>query len=134
MYRARHDMDEKRVFELSCSTRCTVDQVKCEGCGSADRFVLGDRCAFRKCAEDKGLESCGLCPEFPCESLAGFYHKERLQQGEAEKNARRIREAGIDKWLDEAETRWRCKHCDSKIASDMKACRICKALILPPRG
>lgn len=133
VYRASNDMDEKRAFELSFSTRCTIDQIKCEGCGSPDRFALCMRCVFRKCAEDRGLESCGLCPEFPCESLTRFYCEDRRRQGEAEKNARRIRDAGIDKWLDEADARWRCKHCDSKIAYDMKACRICKALILPPR-
>ncbi len=133
IYRASHDFDEKKVMELSFGTRCTVGQIKCEGCGSEDRFVLGGKCAFRKCAAEKGLGSCGLCPEFPCESLQGFWDSDRLVQGEAEKNARRIREVGVDRWLLEADARWRCRHCDSRIASDMKACRICKALINPPR-
>jgi hypothetical protein len=133
VYRACHDMDEKRVLELSFSTRCTIGQVRCEGCGSPDRFVLGLKCAFRKCAEERGLESCGLCQDFPCESLCGFWEKDMRRDGEAEKNARRVREAGVDKWLDEADARWRCRHCDSKVALDMKACRICKALINLPR-
>jgi len=133
IYRATHDMDEKRLSELSSGTGCTVDQVRCEGCGNPDLFALSSGCAFRKCAADRGLVSCGLCQEFPCEPLAAFYATDPGMQGEAEKNARRIREAGIDKWLREADARWRCRHCDSKIALDMKACRICKALIHPPK-
>ena len=133
MYRASHDRDEKRVFELSFSTRCTLDQIKCEGCGTSDRYVLSKVCIFRKCATGRGLESCGLCEEFPCESLKAFYEEDMRKQGEAEKNARCIKEVGIEKWLEESDSRWRCRHCDSKIALDMKACRICKAIINPPR-
>lgn len=62
-----------------------------------------------------------------------LYGEDMRRQGEADKNAGRIKDVGVDKWLEEADARWRCKHCDSKIALDMKACRICKALILPPR-
>ncbi len=131
LYRASHDFDDKKVSELSASTGCAVDRVRCEGCGSADRFVSS--CAVRKCAEGKGLESCALCPEFPCEALEGFWNKDRMLRGEAAKNARRIREVGTDKWLGEMDARWRCRHCDSKTAHDMKACRVCKALINPPR-
>jgi len=133
MYRASHDKDEKAAFELSFKTRCTVEQIKCEGCRTSDRFTLSKGCVFRKCAKGRGLESCSFCQDFPCESLTVFYKEDMRQQGEAEKNARRIKEIGIDKWLDEAEARWRCKHCDSKISLNAKACRICKALILPPQ-
>jgi hypothetical protein len=132
VHRASRDKDEKKIFELSFSTRCTIDQIKCEGCGTQDRFALSKGCIFRKCSIGRGIESCGLCPEFPCDTLKGLYDEDMRRRGEAEKNARRIKEAGVDEWLDEADARWRCKHCDSRISLDIKACRICKALILPP--
>jgi Protein of unknown function (DUF3795) len=131
IYRASHDKDEKTAFELSFKTRCTLDQIKCEGCGTSDRFPLSKGCVFRKCAKSRDLESCGLCQDFPCDALAAFYGEDMRRNGEAENNARRIKEVGVDKWLEEADARWRCKHCDSKISLDAKACRICKALILP---
>jgi len=131
IYRASHEKDEKAAFELSFKTRCTLDQIKCEGCGTSDRFPLSKGCVFRKCAKSRNLESCGLCQDFPCDALAAFYSEDMRRQGEAEKNARRIKELGVDKWLEEADVRWRCKHCDSKISLDAKACRVCKALILP---
>lgn len=131
MYRASHDMDEKSKLELSFKTRCTLDQIKCEGCGTSDRFVLSKGCIFRKCAAGRGLESCGLCQDFPCEALSYFYKDDMRSKGDAEKNARRIKEVGVDKWLDEMDARWRCKHCDSKVSLDAGVCRICKAIINP---
>jgi hypothetical protein len=127
-------MDEKRAGELASDKGIGVGQVKCEGCGSEGRFAPSRECAIRECAEGHGLESCGLCPEFPCEALEEFLRADARIRGEARKNLRRVREAGVDKWLGEANVRWRCRHCDSKTAYDMKACRICKALINPPRG
>lgn len=129
MYRASHDNDEKTKFDLAFKTRCTIDHIKCEGCGSSDRFCLSEGCVFRSCAIEKGLGSCGLCKDFPCDMLEKLYEDDMRGRGEARKNAERVREAGIEKWLDEAEARWRCKHCDSKISLDMKACRICLGVI-----
>ncbi len=131
VYRASHDKDDKAILEISFKTRCTVDQVKCEGCGTSGRFPLSTGCVYRKCARGRGLEVCSQCQEFPCDALKGFDGEDMRKQAEAEKNARRMKEVGVDQWLEEADTRWRCKHCDSKISLDAKACRICKALIIP---
>ena len=126
IYRASHDKDEKKTFELSFSTRCTIDMIKCEGCGTSDRFALSKGCIFRKCANGRSLSSCGLCQEFPCDTLPGLYEDDMRSRGDAEKNARRIREAGIEKWLEEAEARWSCGRCRGKIALDMKICPGCE--------
>lgn len=47
---------------------CCPDCVKgtCEGCVPAHRE--GD-CFTRDCVEQRGLELCPRCPEFPCEGL-----------------------------------------------------------------
>ena len=92
VYRAFHEGDENKTFDISFRTRCTIDMIKCEGCGTSDRFALSKGCTFRKCAKGRGLESCGLCKEFPCDTLLGLYDDDMRLKGEAEKNARRIRE------------------------------------------
>lgn len=130
IYRASHDNDEKTRFNLSFSTRCTLDQIKCEGCGTSDRFALSKGCIYRKCANGRGLESCGECKDFPCEALQYFYDDGVNKVKEAPENAKRIKEIGIDKWLEEMDDKWRCKHCDSKLPSDAKSCRICGALVI----
>jgi Protein of unknown function (DUF3795) len=129
IHRAGMDGDEKKIFELSFSTRCTLDMVRCGGCGTSDRFVLSNNCIFRKCAKGRDLESCSFCNDFPCDTLMGLYEDDTRSKGEAEKNARRIREIGVERWLEEADARWRCQHCGRNIALDMKSCPACKAPI-----
>lgn len=129
IYRAHHDGDEKTTFELAFSLRCTLDQIRCEGCGSADRFEISKGCIYRKCANGRGLEACAMCNEYPCESLSWFYEEGMGNQQEALDNSNRIRGAGLDLWLAEADARWRCRHCNSCIAVGMKSCHRCGAII-----
>jgi ribosomal protein L40E len=130
MYRASHDNDEKAKFDIAFSTRCTLDQVRCEGCGSADRFELSQGCTYRKCADDRGIVSCGECKEFPCASLQQLYDQDVEKWKGAPENAKRIKEVGVEKWLEEIEDKNRCKHCDSKLPLGAKSCRVCGALVI----
>ena len=46
----------------------TAENVWCDGCRSDGR--LADKsCQARPCAQEKGLESCALCAEFPCKKV-----------------------------------------------------------------
>jgi len=134
IFRAACDADEKKIFELSFKTRCTIDLIKCEGCGTPDRFALSKGCTFRKCASGRGLDSCGQCPEFPCDTLLGLYEDDMRSKGEAEKNARRAAEIGVEKWLVEAEARWSCGRCGGKLALDTNTCRGCNNNFSVPPG
>lgn len=130
IYRASHDNDEKMKFDLSFSTRCTLDKIKCEGCGAPGRFILSEDCYFRKCADEKGGGSCGLCKDYPCEQLQYFYDDGIQKEKEAPVNTKRIKEIGLDRWLEEMDEKWRCKHCDSKLVHGAKSCRVCGALVI----
>lgn len=46
----------------------TAENVKCDGCLSDGR-VADQQCKARPCAKEKGLESCALCDEFPCDKV-----------------------------------------------------------------
>lgn len=131
IYRAPRDKDEKKIFDISFRTRCTIDMIKCDGCGTADRFALSKSCIFRRCSSGRGLEHCSLCNEFPCDTLLGLYEDDMRSGGEARTNAEHIREVGVDKWMEEADARWRCKQCGAQIALDMKTCPACKADVRP---
>lgn len=131
IYKAAHDSDEKAIFDMSFATRCTIDQIRCEGCGSKDRFPLTKGCIYRKCAKGRGLEACAFCQEYPCESISEYYAEVLDGDKEHLENSARMKEAGIDVWLDDMDVKWRCKHCDSKIAKGAKVCRICSCLIDP---
>ncbi len=46
----------------------TAENVKCDGCRSDGR-VADQKCEARPCAQQKGVESCALCLEFPCKKV-----------------------------------------------------------------
>jgi hypothetical protein len=46
----------------------TAENVKCDGCRSQGK-VADARCQARPCAQEKGVESCALCAEFPCPKM-----------------------------------------------------------------
>lgn len=62
------------------------------GCGDPD-------CGIRKCAVAKGLSVCAQCDEFPCEQLSAFTRRYPFVLN----NNERIREIGLDAWLEEQE-------------------------------
>jgi len=72
--------------------------LKCQGCGAGGGNPW---CSIRRCCQKKGFTSCA---EFPCEKLDWItkrYSKWNV------KNLERIREVGIEKWLEEQEEKVR---------------------------
>lgn len=53
------------------------DVTDCDGCKTEERLFSGSqKCEIRKCARDKGIESCAHCSEYPCEKLKKFFATE----------------------------------------------------------
>ncbi len=80
----------KTLAELS---EIRMDDCRCRnGCGDPE-------CRIRTCAVERNLESCAFCENFPCE------HINALAAGYPNliANNLRIKEIGIDAWLDEQE-------------------------------
>ncbi|MCF7811390.1 DUF3795 domain-containing protein [bacterium] len=58
-------------------------------------------CSIRKCAQEKGIEVCAFCDEYPCNRINGLakgYHT-LLADG------KRMVEIGIENWVEEQEAR-----------------------------
>jgi len=71
------------------------EQVKCLGCkGNADN-VWRAGCKIRVCAEDKGVEFCYQCLDYPCNELDKLF----ACHPEARENLRLISKVGPDAWL-----------------------------------
>jgi hypothetical protein len=58
-------------------------------------------CGIRKCAKKKGHDICVYCPDYPCHRI------ETLAKGYPTlvPDGNRIKEIGLDKWLDEQKQR-----------------------------
>jgi len=48
----------------------TAENVKCDGCKSKGDNIADKKSEARPCAQEKGLESCAQCDEFPCKKVS----------------------------------------------------------------
>lgn len=81
------------MFESRCGVDCSQCErktdVSCRGCIYMDKPFWGSPCGVKSCCEEKGLNHCGQCREFPCEMLAtmgvdqGFDPKPKLENCKA---------------------------------------------------
>jgi hypothetical protein len=49
----------------------TAENVRCDGCRADDR-IADKACQARPCARARGISSCALCDEFPCNKVSGL--------------------------------------------------------------
>jgi hypothetical protein len=83
-----------------CGTCTAYEDGSCCGCG----YQLGQTCRgecplFQCCIIDRGLEHCGLCPDFPCQVFVS--HASPLEVARRYRALRRRAEIGTIAWLDE---------------------------------
>lgn len=56
--------------------------MNCGGCVNISKPFWGDKCDIKSCCEQKKIDNCGECTEFPCELLKSFsYDKEQGDDG-----------------------------------------------------
>ncbi len=67
---------------ICCSGCQFLNDNVCEGCTKIEKPFWGDSCPVKSCCEDKNLECCGECSDFPCDLLKSFaYDKEQGDNG-----------------------------------------------------
>lgn len=114
---------------------CPSFQVSCNGCGSEDRNQKRTSkwgCKIRKCCiEEKKLESCYKCNEFPCKSKLLKLSKSHLDdrkfkyRHELLDNLKRIEKLGTQSWLKEQKAKWQCPKCPGTIKFYLYKCSSC---------
>ncbi|MBD3182846.1 DUF3795 domain-containing protein [Candidatus Poribacteria bacterium] len=116
----------KIQFDSYCGIYCGACSTPgCKGCKIIDDTHWSPNCKFIKCAQDKGIEACPLCDEYPCEDIMKFdndgyiHHKTVLQHG------LRIKEIGIPAWLVEQKKRWSCNQCGRGYTWSEETCQSC---------
>ena len=92
---------------------------RCKGCRSTE--AKPDRktnCGYgmRNCCEDKDLDHCGQCADYPCSKLNKLI---KSQKGRKEYDYRHdipfslemIKKEGLENWLQFEKNKWKCKNC-----------------------
>lgn len=64
------------MFESRCGICCSQcerkEEVGCCGCAQMKKPFWGGDCPVKSCCEQRGLNHCGECPLFPCETVSGM--------------------------------------------------------------
>lgn len=78
------------MFQSRCGVCCDDCQrkeaVHCSGCLNMAAPFWGGACGVKSCCEEKTLDHCGICTDFPCDMLSnmgvdqGFDPKPKLEQ------------------------------------------------------
>jgi hypothetical protein len=78
----------------------------CE-CGKCDASGHHETCDIYRCCEQRSIEACYECKEFPCSQLIRFcYNPVWLHHLPVIENSRRRKTIGTKKWLKEQEETW----------------------------
>ena len=106
-------------------------ELKCHGCKSEDIFENCKGCPRRPCAEEKGLDFCFQCDEYPCEIYKVASEKYHLAHHEvAQEKIIILKEQGLDAWLKYQKERWTCPSCGVIFSWYEKNCWKCGEPVL----
>jgi len=81
-----------------------VEETGCKGCreeGGYCKYVKHE-CKTWKCIQEKGLELCSDCDQFPCSYLAPTFQGANFPHNIKVYNLCRIRLVGLDAWIEES--------------------------------
>ncbi|MDZ4182647.1 MAG: DUF3795 domain-containing protein, partial [Candidatus Cloacimonadaceae bacterium] len=95
------------IEEMAKKLGRSVEQLSCTDCKSA----LHRDCCFVTCCTAKGYENCSQCPDMPCEEISKFANDGHKHHAMILPNLMRIREIGMQAWLEEQKRAYTCKHC-----------------------
>ena len=116
---------------LPNSESMTVDDIKCSGCLSDERFMHCQQCEIRDCIRDKGFYSCHQCDEWPCDRIENFALAtgKRVMKGTIPIWKAKVAEHGDDEgsveWARSVCQRYHCSACGNPLFRGAQRCRAC---------
>jgi hypothetical protein len=113
--------------EIAKAWSMPAEDLHCHGCKSETLAVFCRDCDLRNCAIRHQVESCGECPEYPCEQLLAFRHDQHPHHSVIVKNLDSLRLHGLEPWLEQQRDRWSCPTCRREFSWYEKSCRECGA-------
>jgi hypothetical protein len=125
--------DETAPCGVFCGA-CPSYEKSCLGCGSDERTQRRKskwQCKIRKCCfEDKNLNFCIDCDEYPCNLIEKLKnsHPEDVRfryRHEIYDNLEGIKEIGMENWVKKQENRFKCPKCNGRIVWYTYKCNEC---------
>lgn len=115
------------VEKLAKAWNMKPEKLRCHGCKTEIISSFCATCDIKKCAEkeNKKVDFCFQCAEYPCARLVEFKNDKYPHHSVVLKNLDIIHDKGIDKWLEEQNSRWSCPNCGTKFSWYDKVCQNC---------
>ncbi|MBP7461111.1 MAG: DUF3795 domain-containing protein [Candidatus Delongbacteria bacterium] len=116
----------QRLEAMAAQMGRPVEELYCDGCRSERRsFYCRTMCGFKACAAEKGVEFCGECPDYPCQTLMNFQSQmpHRLELWD---NLAMIRKEGLDAWYSKMVDHYRCPECGALNSAYDLLCPECR--------
>ena len=129
IYRAERDDQEWRR-RMAEHFKCSVEKVRCNGCGALTLNCWGFDCKFVKCLRERRYEFCYECIDYKNRSCEKFekFSKEYLEEDDVDlrKNLAMIKDGKVEEWLASSEKFYTCKFCGKPVTTGAKKCHHCK--------
>jgi hypothetical protein len=125
VYRAWVEQDTARLEAFARSLGVPTAGVICTGCRTPEAFCFGGDCEIKRCARNRGIVFCADCDAYPCERI----HRKQgsaVSRASMCRDAARIGEVGVYRWLVEQDVKWRCPSCGAKVAAGDTTCGACE--------
>ncbi|MDA3926966.1 MAG: DUF3795 domain-containing protein [Kiritimatiellae bacterium] len=90
---------------------------KCKCCTNP---AMKSKCAIFKCAKEKKVANCGLCPEFEGCEILKKHHEKPLYRQVARTTCKNIKADGMDVVSADFKKRWTCPSCGKLFAWQTK--------------
>lgn len=124
IYLATQSNDTEKLAQYAIRLNQPLEETYCKGCRSNQKTAWCRECKMIKCAEEKGVDFCGSCNDYPCEMLKNFQslmpHRAELWESQA-----RIAEVGAEAWTKEMEKHFSCQACGKGNTSYDLKCPAC---------
>lgn len=127
VYMASRDNNQKLKEKFAGAYGVSLDQIKCKGCLSDEKFVFCQICGIRTCVTEKNIEGCHCCDDFPCKQIDDFpvaVGKRVILRSVPDR-----RKLGNLKWIESEESRYKCPHCNNDLFRGAKRCGSCKEAV-----
>lgn len=116
--------DAARLAVTAKRVNKTIDEVTCTGCRSEKLSFYCSACKMKECCNDKGLEFCYACGDYPCSTIVTF-QKQMPHRSELFESLSYLKEQGLDSWCKKMKADYSCANCGTiNSAYDLK-CRKC---------
>ncbi|HDM10047.1 MAG: DUF3795 domain-containing protein [Deltaproteobacteria bacterium] len=109
---------------LPGSESLTIEDIKCSGCMSDNIFKYCKICEIKRCTKQRGYVTCHQCDEWPCEYIENF--PMTVGKKVILRAIPQIRQWGLERFMEEEESRYVCPECGNKVFRGAARCNKCK--------